>query len=223
VHPKDSNGGLTAANLPFEETTEAQADILVDDGQTILIGGLFRERTVINRTQIPLLGDIPVMGELFGSRRNQTVREEVIILLTVHIIKETARERALFRWLVEDVERLRIGARRGLMGTGRERLAQAFFHEALRQLEAGEREKALFNVRLSLHNQPKHLRAFKLAERLLEQRMWDDEGARMHTFIWQLLDQPPPDYEAGTEPFGRPGINFDETAAEQTSSGGQMP
>jgi type IV pilus assembly protein PilQ len=223
VHPKDSNGGLTAANLPFEETTEAQADILVDDGQTILIGGLFRERTVINRTQIPLLGDIPVMGELFGSRRNQTVREEVIILLTVHIIKETARERALFRGLVEDVERLRIGARRGLMGTGRERLAQAFFHEALRQLEAGEREKALFNVRLSLHNQPKHLRAFKLAERLLEQRMWDDEGARMHTFIWQLLDQPPPDYEAGTEPFGRPGINFDETAAEQTSSGGQMP
>ena len=41
IHPEDSNGGLTANNLPFEETTEATTNILIQDGHTILIGGPF--------------------------------------------------------------------------------------------------------------------------------------------------------------------------------------
>lgn len=205
VHPKDSNGGLTAANLPFEETTEAQADLLVEDGHTVLIGGLFRERTVSSKSQLPVLGDIPGAGLLFGSKSDQTIREEVIILLTVHIIKDTAQEKQAFRELVEDVERMRVGNRRGLLATGRERLAQAHFHEALRMLEQGHRNRAVLNLRLTLHNQPKHIPAIKLLERLLGERQWDEEGTRMHSFIWRLLaasgqDETPAD--AGV--FGRP-------------------
>jgi len=202
VHPKDSNGGLTAANLPFEETTEAHADILVNDGHTVLIGGLFRERTVNARSQIPLLGNIPLLGLAFGSRSDQTVREEVIILLTVHIIKESAAEQEQYRHLLEDVERLRVGARLGLLGTGRERLAQAFYREALRQYEQSDHDRALLNVRMALTNQPKHLGAIKLKERLLGRRVWDDEGARMRTFIWELIGLGPDD--SALPQFGRP-------------------
>jgi type IV pilus assembly protein PilQ len=200
VHPKDSNGGLTGANLPFEETTEARADLLVNDGGTVLIGGLFRERTVGGRSQIPVLGDIPLAGALFGSRNNQTVREEVIILLTVHVLKDTPQEHEEFRRLLEDVERIRVGSRQGLMCTGRERLAQAFYHEALRQLEQGDCDRALLNVRMALHNEPKLLPAIKLKEELLCRRMWDKEGGRMRTFIWDLIrsdappDEPLPDF-----------------------------
>jgi type IV pilus assembly protein PilQ len=171
VHPKDSNGGLTSANLPFEETTEAQADILLRDGDTILIGGLFRERTVGSRSQVPVLGNIPVAGLLFQSRNDQTVREEVIILLTVHVLKETAQERQQFRELLDNVERVRVGTRVGLLGTGRERLAQAFYHEALRQLDEGDPERALLNVRITLNNQPKHMAAIRLQERLRGERL----------------------------------------------------
>lgn len=200
VHPKDSNGGLTAANLPFEETTEAQAEVLVDDGETILIGGLFRERTVSTESQIPLLGDIPAAGLLFGNRSDQTVREEVIILLTVHVIDETQDEQDQYAELMEDIERIRVGSRRGLLGTGRERLAQAHFHEALKCLEEGRVERALLNVRMTLHNQPKHLAAIKLEEQLLDERFWDDEGTRMRSFIWELIRP-----EEGVEmPFDRP-------------------
>ena len=51
VHPKDSTGGLTEANLPFEQTTEVTTNIMVKDGRTILIGGLFREVSTATRAQ----------------------------------------------------------------------------------------------------------------------------------------------------------------------------
>lgn len=207
VHPKDSNGGLTASNLPFEETTEAHADVLVRDGDTVLIGGLFRERSVNSRGQVPVLGSIPLVGLALGNRSDQTVREEVIILLTVHVLKESPAEQAEQRELLNDVERIRVGTRRGLLGTGRERLAQAFYHEALRQLDAGHRGRALLNTRMAIHNQPKHLPALKLYERLTREHLWDDEGSRMRTFIWDLIapaERPPspPD----TSVYARPRV-----------------
>jgi type IV pilus assembly protein PilQ len=205
VHPKDSNGGLSAANLPFEETTEATAAIMVKDGNTVLIGGLFRERSVNTRNQLPLLGNIPWAGLLFGSRNDQTVREEVIILLTVHVLKESQAEQGAFAQLRDDIERVRIGMRRGLLGTGRERLAQAYYRAAMENLEAGERDLAELHARMTLHNQPKHVPAVKLLEQLEQQRLWDEEGTRMRTFIWGLIH---PERGNGNAPgapvFGRP-------------------
>lgn len=187
VHPKDSNGGLTSANLPFEETTEAHADILVPDGHTVLIGGLFRERSTASRGQVPLLGDLPVIGPLFQSHLDQTVREEVIILLTVHVLKDTPEEQKQFSELLDDVERIRVGSRRGLLWTGRERLAQAFYQEAVRQLGAGHEELALLNVRMALHNNPRHLAAIRLKEQLLGRRMWDNPGSRIRSVLLDLI------------------------------------
>jgi len=216
VYPKDSNGGLTAANLPFEETTEAKAEILVNDGHTVLIGGLFRERTVGSRSQIPGLGNLPLAGLLFQSRSDQTVREEVIVLLTVHVLKETAAEAGRFAELLDDVERVRVGSRRGLSGLGRERLAQAFYQEALRQAEQGRDDLALLNARMSLHNHPTHLPALRLKEHIQGRRMWDSDGARIRTFVLELIEQarsPNPDDKP--EPFfGRPLL--DRVVAPQT-------
>ncbi|RMF80835.1 MAG: hypothetical protein D6744_07840, partial [Planctomycetota bacterium] len=192
VQPKDSNGGLTADNLPFEETTEAHNELLVDDGNTILIGGLFRERTVSSRSQVPLVGDIPVAGALFQKHLDQTVREEVIILLTVHVLTESDAEQQEFRELLEDVERVRVGSRRGLLGIGRERLAQAFYQEALSKYEQGDLDAALLNVRLSLHNQPRQVAALRLKEKLLQQREWESDGTRVRGFLLNLLGESAP-------------------------------
>lgn len=206
VHPKDSNGGLTATNLPFEETTEAQADILVNDGDTVLIGGLFRERTTSSRSQIPLLGDIPGLGLLAGNQHDGTTREEVIILLTVRVLKDDAIERAANESLVQDIERVRVGLRHNLLGIGRERLSQAYYHEALNQLEKGNRGAALFNARLALLHQPKHLGAMRIVERLTQERAWDDDGTRMRTLIWELIRPTPAEAPPAAPPFGRPDL-----------------
>jgi len=220
VHPKDSSGGLTAAQLPFEETTEATAEILVEDGKTVLIGGLFRERTSMSRSQIPFLGNIPFAGALFQSSADRTTREEVIVLLTVHVLKHSPEEDQLFASLVEDVERVRVGSRRGLSGLARERLAQAFYQEAIRQYERGERDLALLNTRMALHNQPKHLSALKLKESLLGRRLWDSEGTRMRSIALRLIREtasPSP----GGELFDRPALDY--AAPPPTGSSATQP
>lgn len=189
VTPKDSNGGLTADNLPFEETTEAHAQLMIEDGHTVLIGGLFRERTVASRSQVPLLGDVPFAGALFQKTVNETVREEVIILLTVHVLKETKQEDDAFNEMLADVERIRVGTRKGLMFTGRERLAQAFYEEALRQSERGNRDLALFNAACALHNQPRHIGAIKLRERLSGERLWESDASRIRPLTLRLIQR----------------------------------
>lgn len=210
VHPKDSNGGLTAANLPFEETTEAHANILVNDGHTVLIGGLFRERTVTSRSQVPGLGNIPLAGALVQNRDDATVREEVIILLTVRVLQDSAEDEGAFDGLIDDVERARVGTREGVMGIGRERLAQAYFQEALRLTQAGEPERALLNVRMALHNQPRHMAALKLRDELENRRAWDDDGSRTRTFLLDLLRERKGGDARGEPPvFDRPGKDLD--------------
>ncbi|MBN2447262.1 MAG: type II secretion system protein GspD [Phycisphaerae bacterium] len=225
VWPKDSNGGLTADNLPFEETTEAHNQIIVEDGHTVLIGGLFRERTVNSRTQMPLLGDIPIAGQLFQQRDDTTVREEVIILLTVRILKDTPAESAEFDEVLRDVERIRVGSRKGLMGTGRERLAQAFYQEAVAQAEAGNTEAALLNVRMALHNHPREIAALKLKERLLATRMWESDGTRGRALIFQLLDRDrgPGPADVPTDPYGRPRLHRDLLEGIDSQQGDTTP
>jgi type IV pilus assembly protein PilQ len=211
VHPKDSNGGLTAANLPFEETTEAQGDILINDGRTVLIGGLFRERTVSSREQVPVIGNVPFLGMLFQRQSNDTVREEVIILLTVHVLKDTHDESARQERLLDDIERIRVGSRKGLLATGRERLAQAYYQEALAQYENGEFDRALLNVRMALHNQPRHLTALKLKEELLGKRIWDSTGTRSRTYLHDLirLEKPAAERDRLPQVFGRPPLDLE--------------
>ncbi len=86
LHPEDSDGGINDRGLPFEETAEITTNILVRDGNTVVIGGLFREKTVATERKIPLLGDIPGIGILFRSNVDVTTREELVILLTPRVL-----------------------------------------------------------------------------------------------------------------------------------------
>ena len=72
IHPEDSNGGLNASNLPLKNTTEVTTNLLVKDGNTIVIGGLFRETSQRSRNQIPFLGDLPLAGAVFRSQADAT-------------------------------------------------------------------------------------------------------------------------------------------------------
>ncbi len=72
IHPEDSSGGLNDANLPFKATTEVTTSIMVRDGHTILIGGLFREVSTAARSQVPLAGNIPLAGALFRNTNDFT-------------------------------------------------------------------------------------------------------------------------------------------------------
>ncbi len=86
VHPEDSTGGVNSEGLPFKDTAEVTTNIMIRDGETVVIGGLFRERKDVIERKVPLLGDIPLLGALFRSEDSTNRHEEVIIVLTPHIV-----------------------------------------------------------------------------------------------------------------------------------------
>lgn len=65
---------------------EAETDLLIMDGHTAVIGGIFTRNTGRNLDQVPLLGDIPVLGVLFQRRRASDSRSELVIFLTPRIV-----------------------------------------------------------------------------------------------------------------------------------------
>jgi type II secretory pathway component GspD/PulD (secretin) len=71
---------------PIVDTREEQTDTLIRDGQTVVIGGLRKKDIQRNTSKVPLLGDIPLLGELFKYRGNKTVNSELIVFITPRII-----------------------------------------------------------------------------------------------------------------------------------------
>jgi type IV pilus assembly protein PilQ len=64
-------------SVPNEDTSEIVTNVRVKDGQTLVLGGLFKEDTKIERRQVPGLGDIPLLGNAFKGYDDQLKREEI--------------------------------------------------------------------------------------------------------------------------------------------------
>ncbi len=181
IHPEDSTGGLTDAGLPFEETAEVTTNVLVKDGSTIVIGGLFRDNMIINRGQVPWFGNIPIVGALFRRTRDDSTRQEVIILLTPHIIDDPANEDA--EKLLSNTETLRVGARQGVQWHGRERLAQGHYRSARKYIDRGDKTRALYELNAAINLFPRFLEAIQLKEELLQERLAEPTGSAIKDLI----------------------------------------
>jgi type IV pilus assembly protein PilQ len=175
IHPKDSSGTLKANNIPDEQSTELATNIMVRDGQTIVIGGLFRDVVVTSRSQIPLLGDLPLIGALFRSTTDTNQRQEVIVLLTPHIIDEPEDTNSQAR--VDDVRRKRFGARDELQWTGKSRLAEDRYARAAKYYVEGNAEKAMEVLEYVLELRPSYLEAIRLKEKIIAEITPDEVGA----------------------------------------------
>jgi general secretion pathway protein D len=62
--------------------------VTVKDGETIALGGIISENRIYSRSRVPLLGDIPVIGLLFGSTSYSVARTELIVLLTPRVMQD---------------------------------------------------------------------------------------------------------------------------------------
>jgi type IV pilus assembly protein PilQ len=186
IHPEDSSGGLTAdANLPFKITTEVTSNIMVKDGHTIVIGGLFREASSSARSQVPLLGSIPLAGQLFRNQRDRSQREEIVILLTPHIIKDDSAYAEESEQAKKDAERMRVGVRRGMMPWGRERMAESSFEQAVAELAKPEpdRKRALWHLNIATNLNPLFFEAIKLKEQLTGEELDSVDNSSIRGFV----------------------------------------
>ena len=89
---KDSRGALTNAG-PAINTKQVRTQVLVENGGTVVIGGIFTqdERNEINK--VPLLGDIPYIGYLFQNRVRSTTKTELLVFITPKIVTDKSAAR----------------------------------------------------------------------------------------------------------------------------------
>jgi len=85
---QSSVSGITDTGVPIEDSREARTTLTAADGQSIFIGGLRRVDDQINTTKIPVLGDIPVLNFMFKNTDAQRVNTELMIFLTVHVVRD---------------------------------------------------------------------------------------------------------------------------------------
>ena len=67
----------------------------VNDGESIILGGLIQDRADNRRDQVPLVGEVPLIGNLFKSKLDQIVRTELLIAITPRIVRDDSQIRAI--------------------------------------------------------------------------------------------------------------------------------
>ncbi|MFO7995016.1 MAG: type IV pilus secretin PilQ, partial [Marinobacter sp.] len=83
---QDSRGEVTAG-IPAINTNEVTTQVLVGNGETVVLGGIFQSEVATTTTKTPFLGDIPYLGRLFKRTENIDERSELLIFITPKIIK----------------------------------------------------------------------------------------------------------------------------------------
>lgn len=91
VH-KDSVGAQTDDG-PAIDTKSVKTQVLVENGGTVVIGGIFEIQESNQVNKVPLLGDIPVMGNLFKNRTRETEKREMLVFITPRMVTDAIANR----------------------------------------------------------------------------------------------------------------------------------
>lgn len=86
---KDSRGAETLSG-PAIDTKHIQTQALIENGGTVVIGGIFTMEETNTTNKVPLLGDLPGVGNLFKNRTKQTEKKELLVFISPKIVSERA-------------------------------------------------------------------------------------------------------------------------------------
>jgi len=135
--------------VPNEFKQEVKTNVRVRDGQTVVLGGLFRETIISNRRQTPYVSDIPVLGDALTGQDDIVKKSEILFLVTPTLMgdeKSSAEGRAALQFS----ESVRVGARQGLLPFTREQLVFNHQVKAEEALRNGDAAKALHHAESAL-------------------------------------------------------------------------
>lgn len=91
---KDELAGFTSSpvgDIPLISKREINTAVLVDNGQTVVIGGVYEFNSREDLRKVPFLGDVPVLGNLFRTKRNGTEKAELLIFVTPKVLAVSGR------------------------------------------------------------------------------------------------------------------------------------
>ncbi len=136
--------------IPQTEEQTMTTNVMVRSGQTVVIGGLFQETTQVSRSQVPGLGDVPVLGNAFKGVDDSTNRTEVIFMVTPTIVRDeilyATGDRAS-----ESVDIAAMGAREGLLPWSRTKQTHSYMQDALKYYKEGKNDLALMEANKALN------------------------------------------------------------------------
>ena len=229
LRPSVSDGFTRAVGafvIPEETTNELTTNVIVRNGQTVVLGGLFKEDTIVTREQVPFVGDIPILGAAFKGHDDSTLRTEVIFLITPTIMKDQSMY-AAGDDAADQIEHVRVGARQQLLPWSRDKLTSSHMQEAMKHYKAGDMEKAEWAVNKALNLDPSMISALKLKEEITGNRPFAPQRSILNDVINSMVEEAAAVTEPMQDPAANPaGVQLDakqELDADAIEAGIEMP
>ena len=178
VHPELSTGDIVVKAgqaLPDSEITQVTTNIMVRDGCTVILGGLMREQLENTSDQVPLLGNLPVVGAAFRKKNEKIGRQELLVLLTPHIMYEPASCREGDEAACEFHRRQAVAAEK-MSPLGKRYVGRRYFRLAQNAWTAGDRTTALRFAEMAVQFDPQNRAAIDLRSDI-----WQNNPTGEHT------------------------------------------
>ena len=86
---QDSVGEITNTGVPAIDTNSVQTQVLVDNGETVVLGGIFRSEEVTSISKTPFFGDLPLIGALFRYKNHSSEKNELLVFITPRLVKDS--------------------------------------------------------------------------------------------------------------------------------------
>jgi len=163
-------GLISGVTAPGESVQEIVTNVIVKTGQTLVLGGLFQEETIVNREQVPGVGDVPLLGAAFKGQSDAVTRQEIIFMIKPTIMKDSLMADAVDQ-VEEGITAARIGARNQLLPWSRSKWTSSLLKQAYQARAAGDDKKAMWYTNLVLNNEPSNQEAVELKADLNGQSM----------------------------------------------------
>lgn len=164
IHPELSKGEVREKGkftLPEKQVTEVTSNVMVRDGSTVVVGGLLRDEIAVTKNQLPFFGNLPLVGFAFRSTSEKTERQEVLVLITPHIVYEPEMGKEGSRTAAEFHRRHEVVGEK-LEPFNRRHVAQRYYRLAQNAWANGDRETALRFAEMSVHFLPGYRAAIDL-------------------------------------------------------------
>jgi type IV pilus assembly protein PilQ len=164
VHPELSDGSVEVKEgftLPNKRLTGVTTNISVRDGCTVVIGGLIHEQLVSTVNQVPVLGNLPIIGIAFRNSSETTERQEVLVLITPRIVYEPGMCREGKEGACEFLRRQSTYADK-MSPFGKRSIARRYFRLAEKAYASGDRDKGLRFAEMAVHFNPVNREALEL-------------------------------------------------------------
>ena len=89
---RDSVGQLTTAGYAIN-TKHVKTNVLVENGGTVVIGGIYTQDAAQTITKVPLFGDLPVVGNLFRNNSRRDNKTELLVFITPRLVQDRVGQR----------------------------------------------------------------------------------------------------------------------------------